>query len=65
MLHYDTLGYVVVGAMIITVVMMYFINEQVSAQGNGDWLGSNKRIDIVPGKKKDVEKIHIQRWWRK
>ena len=30
LLHYDTLGYVVVGAMIITVVMMYFINEQVS-----------------------------------
>jgi len=28
-LHYDTLGYVVVGAMIITVIMMYFINEQV------------------------------------
>ncbi|HMG89885.1 MAG TPA: MFS transporter [Chryseolinea sp.] len=30
LLHYDTLGYVVLGAMIITVVMMYFINEQVS-----------------------------------
>jgi predicted MFS family arabinose efflux permease len=29
LLHYDTLGYVVVGAMIITVTMMYFINEQV------------------------------------
>jgi predicted MFS family arabinose efflux permease len=29
LLHYDTLGYVVVGAMVITVVMMYFINEQV------------------------------------
>ena len=29
-LHYDTLGYVVVGAMIITVIMMYFINEQVT-----------------------------------
>lgn len=28
-LHYDTLGYVVVGAMIITVIMMYFINERV------------------------------------
>lgn len=28
--HYDTLGYVVTGAMIITVIMMYFINEQVS-----------------------------------
>ena len=28
-LHYDILGYVVVGAMIITVIMMYFINEQV------------------------------------
>lgn len=30
LLHYDTLGYVVVGAMIITVIMMYFINEQVT-----------------------------------
>jgi hypothetical protein len=30
LLHYDTLGYVVLGAMTITVVMMYFINEQVS-----------------------------------
>ena len=30
LLHYDTLGYVVVGAMIITMTMMYFINEQVS-----------------------------------
>ena len=39
LLHYDTLGYVVVGAMIITVVMMYFINEQVYPQGNGDGRG--------------------------
>jgi predicted MFS family arabinose efflux permease len=30
LLHYDTLGYLVVGAMIITVIMMYFINEQVT-----------------------------------
>jgi predicted MFS family arabinose efflux permease len=30
LLHYDTLGYVVVGAMIITVIMMYFINEYVT-----------------------------------
>lgn len=30
LLHYDTLGYVVVGAMIITVVMLYFINEKVT-----------------------------------
>ena len=28
-LHYDTLGYVVIAAMIITAVMMYFINQQV------------------------------------
>ena len=30
LLHYDTLGYVVVGAIFITVVMMYFINEQLA-----------------------------------
>jgi predicted MFS family arabinose efflux permease len=30
LLHYDTLGYVVVGAIFITVVMMYFINEQLT-----------------------------------
>ncbi len=30
LLHYDTLGYVVIVAMIITMTMMYFINEQVS-----------------------------------
>lgn len=30
LLHYNTLGYVVVGAMIITVIMMYFINEYVT-----------------------------------
>ena len=29
-LHYDTLGYVVIGAMIITAVMMYFLNRQVT-----------------------------------
>jgi predicted MFS family arabinose efflux permease len=30
LLHYNTLGYVVVGAMIVTMTMMYFINEQVA-----------------------------------
>ena len=30
LLHYDTLGYVVIGAMIITAVMMYFLNQQVT-----------------------------------
>jgi predicted MFS family arabinose efflux permease len=29
LLHYDTLGYVVVGAMLITIIMMYFIHVQV------------------------------------
>jgi hypothetical protein len=30
LLHYDTLGYVVVGAMVITIIMMYSIHSYVT-----------------------------------
>ena len=55
LLHYDTLGYVVVGAMLITMVMMYFINEQVTRKSAAET--STKRVDIIPGIQKDVSKV--------